>query len=352
MKVLYLIDNFSLGGAQTVVKGLMEKNRSNMQVYAIALREKSPKTIIDHPNAECYNSKSKYSFRPLGYLESFILKNQIEIIHCQLPRSIFFGYLLKRKLPYLKYLIHEQGDVFESWIYSILLRIFKSKADGIFACSKATKDTLSIRSKIAAHKITVLYNFVDLARFSPGKGDVGNVVKIGFAGRIEKRKGWREFIRAAKYFQDNKNLFFYIAGSGSEEGKLLRILRNEDYSNIKFLGFKANVEEFFHLIDLLVIPSHFEPMGMVAIEAMACRVPVLASDVPGLNEIVEHEINGWTYPSKSIHALTDAIFDIINYEPGRKKNIIDGGFEQAQKFSIEKYWNTLQNLYASVLSEK
>ncbi|MBA7537211.1 D-inositol-3-phosphate glycosyltransferase [subsurface metagenome] len=348
MKILYLIDNFSIGGAQTVVKGLMEKNAKNREIYAIALRQKFPENTIDHPNAICFQSKSKYSLRPLKFLERIISEKQIEIIHCQLPRSIFFGYLLKRTSPYIKYIIHEQGDVFESRIYSLFLRILKRKADGIIACSEATKKELSTRLHLAPQKTSVLYNFVDLARFSPGKDSAGNRYKIAFAGRIEKRKGWREFVKAAKHFHSIKKLSFYIAGSGTEEGKLIRIIQNQEYSNIRFVGFKANIEEFYKAIDLLVIPSHFEPMGMVAVEAMACGVPVLAANVPGLNEVVKHEINGWTYSSKSVTELTNAIEKIINCNPEKVKTIIDKGIEHSREFSFEIFSNKLLKFYSAL----
>jgi len=349
MRILYLIDNFSLGGAQVVVKGLMENNTDNSDIYAFALRQKFPETPIDHPNSICFKSRSKYSFGALKFLINYISKEQIEIIHCQLPRSILFGYLLKRRLPGVKYIIHEQGDVFESRIYAFLLRIFRKKADGIIACSEATRNVLSIRSHIALQKTSVLYNFVDLARFSPSKHSTGNGYKIAFAGRIEKRKGWREFVEAAKYFRSNHELSFHMAGSGTEEGQLISMLQRPGYSNISYVGFMANIESFYQGIDLLVIPSHFEPMGMVAIEAMACGVPVLAANVPGLTEIVKHGMNGWTYPSKSAADLTKAIEEVIKLQPENVKAIIDNGLEHSHEFSFQFYWGKLFEFYNSIV---
>ncbi len=348
MRILYLIDNFSLGGAQVVVKGLMDHHADNMENYAFALRQKFPETPIDHPNAICFKSRSKYTFGPMKFLRNFIFTEQIEIIHCQLPRSIVFGYLLKRRFPGVKYIIHEQGDVFESRLFAFLLRILSKRADGIVACSEATRKVLSIRSHIAPQKTSVLYNFVDLARFSPSKNSTGNGLRIAFAGRIEKRKGWREFVEAAKYFRSNSELSFHMAGSGTEEGVLVQKIQNQEYSNISFVGFLANIETFYQGMDLLVIPSHFEPMGMVAIEAMACGVPVLAANVPGLNEVVKHGINGWTYPSKSVSDLIKAIEEVINCNPDKVKAIIDNGLEHSRKFSLQIYSRKLLEFYTAL----
>ena len=348
MRILYLIDNFSLGGAQVVVKGLMDFHADKRDVYAFALRQKFPETSIDHPNAICFKSRSKYTFGALRFLRRFISKKQIEIIHCQLPRSIVFGYLLKLRFPGVKYIIHEQGDVFESWIYAFLLRILKNKADGIIACSEATKAVLSKRSHIAPQKISILYNFVDHSRFSPCKNPVREEFKIAFAGRIEKRKGWREFVEAAKHFCSSSQLTFHMAGSGTEEGILSGLLQNQAYSNISFVGFKANMEAFYQGMDLLVIPSHFEPMGMVAIEAMACGVPVLAANVPGLNEVVKHGVNGWTYPSKSVADLVNAIEEAINCNPDTIKSIIANGLEDSRNFSLQIYSDKILEFYTAL----
>ncbi len=348
MKVLYLIDNFSLGGAQTVVKGLMENSASNTSEYAIGLRKKMPELSINHPEASIFKSRSKYSLKVLRFLKDFISEKEIDILHCQLPRSIMLGYLLKRKFPDLKYIIHEQGDVFESRVHARLLRIFRKKADGILACSKATANMLSLRAFIEPGKINILYNFVDLSRFGPDKTSSFNGKKIAFAGRIEKRKGWREFILAADVFRDREELSFFLAGTGTEVNRLTRSIQKPKDNNIRYVGYIADMRAYYQEMDLLVIPSYFEPMGMVAVEAMACGIPVLASDVPGLNEVVKHDINGWTYPPKSVGELVRAIEGILNKNPEEINTIRERGIEDARAFSLDLFSRNLQDYYATL----
>lgn len=348
MKILYLIDNFSLGGAQTIVQGLMENAVDNLQVHAIALRHKKPDLEIGHPNAIIFQSSSKYTFKVLGFLKDFISKNKIEVLHCQLPRSIVMGYLLKRAFPEIKYIIHEQGDVFESRAYAMLLRIIWRKADGILTCSKASAKVLTRRAHVDPHRITVLYNFVDLERFSPLQHLSFNGQKIAFAGRIEKRKGWREFIKAASYLKDQEGLSFYLAGTGTEVKKLERSIRKHKDVNLNYLGFQADMKAFYGEMDLLVIPSHLEPMGMVAVEAMACGIPVLATNVPGLNEVVNHEENGWTYPSLSASELAKAIEKILNEDPKQINAIAQKGLEHAREFSLQEFAIRLQEFHNSL----
>jgi glycosyltransferase involved in cell wall biosynthesis len=348
MRVLYLIDNFSLGGAQTVVKGLMENGSENYQKYAVALRQKQPVLVIGHPHATIFRSSSKYSFKVVRFLKEYITENKIDILHCQLPRSIAVGYLLKRAYPEMKYIIHEQGDVFESWIHSRLLRVFRKKADGILACSQATAEVLIRRSHVEPLKIDVLYNFVDLNRFSPDEHSSFKGKKIAFAGRIEKRKGWREFIHATRLLQDRKELHFYLAGTGTERKKLIQSIGKRKDPRIEYLDYVANMTDFYREMDLLVIPSHHEPMGMVAVEAMACGLPVLAANVPGLNEVVKDNMNGWTCAPKSAGELAKAIEEILAREPDEIRTLIDRGIEQARAYSLQEYSRKLREFYNAI----
>mgnify|MGYP001827682606 FL=1 len=348
MRILYLIDNFSLGGAQTVIKGLMESGVASDTAWAIALREKEPVMTMDHPHVITFPSRSKYTFRVVRFLKDFIAEKNIEILHCQLPRSIVIGYLIKRAIPGITFIIHEQGDVFESRTYALLLRTISKRANGIMACSKATANMLMRRSHVDPTRIKVLYNFVDLERFRPARPSSDRVKKIGFAGRIEKRKGWREFIKAANGLRQRKELSFYLAGTGTEQKKLTRAIEKLKHSHISYVGFVGDMTSFYREMDLLVIPSHFEPMGMVAVEAMACGTPVLASNVPGLNEVVDHEVNGWRYSGRTAEALRHAIEGILDGNPEDRSSIREQGIKDAGSYALNTYIQKLQKYYGSI----
>jgi glycosyltransferase involved in cell wall biosynthesis len=348
MGILYLIDNFSLGGAQTVVKGLMEQDGADEKYHAIALRRKHPEMHIDHPRAITYHSVSKYNPRVMTYLRRYISDHRIEVLHCQLPRSILLGYLMKRRFPEIKYIIHEQGDIFESRIHALLLRMFRRRADAFLACSKATASMLTRRSHVDPGEITLLYNYVDLGSFVPASASSFQGRKIGFAGRIERRKGWREFIAAAVMMNYRMDVSFYLAGTGTEEKKLRQAIEKEAEVPISFLGYVADMPAFYRDMDLLVIPSHFEPMGMVALEAMACGVPVLAADVPGLNEVVKHKRNGWTYAGRSGSQLKKAIEEVLDSDPQEVRTIVDQGIKDARKYSLPEFSTRLRKFHESL----
>jgi glycosyltransferase involved in cell wall biosynthesis len=345
-RVLYLIDNYSLGGAQIVVKGILENKAYNDEVFSVALRKKDPVMEICNVNAIVYQSKSRFSFMPLLFLKRFIETHHIDILHCQLPRSIVFGYLLKilffRKMVYI---IHEQGDIFESWLYAAVLRVIARKSSGIIACSKATGQKLQERSCLAASKIRVIYNFVDLGRFAPVSHPEPGTFMVGFAGRIEKRKGWREFLQIAESLKYNSNLRFLMAGTGSEIEQMTGIIKSHNLYNVDYLGYLADMAVFYHRIHLLIIPSYFEPMGMVAIEAMASGVPVIASDVPGLNEIISGNKDGWLVPVHAIEPVIRLIEEFVRKPEVERQIMTSNAIRKAGTFSYTGFEATLDQYH-------
>jgi glycosyltransferase involved in cell wall biosynthesis len=353
MKILYLIDNLSIGGAQTLIRGIFENNPDDRNIYSVALRTKEPDIRIEHPNTICLPHRSKYSLFPLFYLRHFIRSKRIDVLHCQLPRSIVFGYLLKRFFfPHVLYIIHEQGDIFESRLYALLLRILKRKADGIIACSEATRRKLSVRTGIKSEDIKLIYNFVDLNRFKMTGYPVSSHFTVGFAGRIERRKGWREFVKAAVVFRSNDKLKFLLAGTGREEKKLTRMISKYDLKNIEFDGFVKNMETFYRQLQLLVIPSHFEPMGMVAVEAMACGIPLLGTDVPGLNEVIKHGRNGWLVHAGSVDQMVIVIENILTSTREEIETIVKHNLLDAKAYSFDDFYKKILQFHEDMTDDK
>ncbi len=346
MRILYLIDNYSLGGAQTVIRGIFDNNPDEAEIFSVALRRKEPVMCFEHPNAISLKSNSKYSLFPFLFLKRYIKSRKIDLLHCLLPRSIVTGYLIKRFFfPDIFYVIHEQGDIFESRLYALLIRIIKKKADGFIACSEATGRKLSENAGINPEKIKVIYNFVDLKRFSFKEPLVSPHLTIGYAGRIEKRKGWREFVQAACRLSTDNRLKFIMAGTGREKQKLQRMLGRKQIRNIEYAGFVKDMEHFYLKLHLLVIPSHFEPMGMVAVEAMACGIPLLAADVPGLNEVVKQGRNGWLMEAGSAEQLVIGIKKMLASDREEIIAIINNNIRDAQTYSFYSFYSELLRFY-------
>lgn len=365
MRILYLIDTLSLGGAQTVLRGIFENQNENHDIFLYALRKTEVTVRINHPNVFIDDSANKYSVAPFFRVISILKKNKIEVLHCQLPRSQVFGYFIKKYFcRKLKLIIHEQGDIFENIpIHSHFLRKATGFTSFFIACSNVTRGKLISKAGIDDNKAITLYNFVDIEKFKVNKlKEIRSFERyskkinddnfvFGFAGRLIERKGWKEFVLSAIQLK-KENTKFVIAGAGEQESELIQMitsLRLEE--KIIYLGYCDDMIKFYSLIDCLVIPSHWEPMGITEIEAMALEIPVIASDVMGLNEVVKHDINGILFKAKNIESLVNAMEKILFLKELRCQ-ITKTAFETIENFTYMDFQQKLNNIYKSLLLNK
>jgi len=137
-----------------------------------------------------------------------------------------------------------------------------------------------------------------------------NELTFGFLGTITEAKGIELLINTFKEIKD-KHIKLLIGGKGQIEymGKIQNMVVTDP--RIQLLGF-VNSQEFYAKIDILVIPSQWEePLGMVAVEACANNVPIIASETGGLKEIVKNNINGYTFRNGDRQSLKEKMTQII-----------------------------------------
>ena len=165
MRVLHLIDHFGIGGAQTVVKGILTSDKEQ-DCFAIRSKENQTTKI---ENVYFSKSNLKLNVRTLYEIKELIIKNNYSILHCHLFGAYIFGYILKRiRFPDFKLVYHEHGRIFKNkWLYNFFLKHTQNKVDLFIAVSAATKKRLIENVGIPEGKIKILYNFVDLEKFNP-----------------------------------------------------------------------------------------------------------------------------------------------------------------------------------------
>jgi glycosyltransferase involved in cell wall biosynthesis len=224
----------------------------------------------------------------------FDLASKTKIIH-------FYNNLTSLKvafflffLPTKNLIVHERGSAWNlPSKYGFILRFIAWKSDLILANSRATKILLEEKFGIPKDKIKVIYNGVniltDCKKKLSQKKENEKTFYIGFIGRLDTPKGVHVLIDAMHHLK-NENLKLIIAGDGPLRQELVN--RAKNLKSIQFVGRVNDPYKFFNKIDLLVVPSIREPFGNVCIEAGLCKVPVLASYVDGIPEIIENYTSG------------------------------------------------------------
>jgi len=364
MKVLHVIDLMAVGGAQFLIKGIFETYQ-NKDHYLFVLRHTNNLIEVDHPNVYFAGSRSKYGLGSLFELKKFIKKNKIDVIHAYLLKSQIFSRILKQFwFSYIKLVFHEHGEIFINnapW-YIRFMKKSEKFVNLYFATSDSTAEALNKKTNISVKKIVSLYNYVVLENFSKDKISINvksekknlgikpDEFVIGFAGRLSYEKGPVHLINALPHIKHKYKLV--IAGAG-DQLELLKERINELNlnENVIFLGFVKDMINTYALFDSLIIPSEHESFGLVAVEAQSMGIPVVASDVPGLNEVVLELKSGLQFKSKD-HIMMAEKINLLIEDKVLYNDLKNKGKIFAQQYDIDTYYNKMLSSYKEILTKR
>lgn len=215
--------------------------------------------------------------------------------------------------------------------------------DEIIVWSKKIKAEM-IENGVRDEKIKVLYPGVDAEFFIPKKKN-GNKTNIIFLGRAFPRKGGEYLLKSFESVSKKFDCELIIAGV--ERSSIKQPIKNP---KVKILGGVpyAELPQFYHTGDIFCLPSTWETVPTSILEAMACGLPIIATDVGGITEIVKDGETGLIVPSRDCDALTNAMTTMIEdtdkrIEMGKKART------NAEKFRWEKVTDAFLSVYEKVM---
>ncbi|MCA9944447.1 MAG: glycosyltransferase [Anaerolineales bacterium] len=247
-------------------------------------------------------------------------------------------------------------------------------ADKLIAATPAEEAQLIELYNADPAKIAIIPPGVDLERFQPiiketAKKRVGipcGDTNILFAGRIEPLKGIDTMLRAMALIQERRpevlhNACMAIIGGDpwaddlDEEMARLQQLRHDldIHDLVTFLGAKDQdlLPNYYAAAEVVVMPSHYESFGMVALEAMAMGTPVIASEVGGLAHLVKHGITGYHVPSRDPEALAARIYELLSNKDCRQV-LGQQARDYAQQYAWPKIVDRMMTVYEDVVAEE
>ncbi len=236
-------------------------------------------------------------------------------------------------------------ESFEWWI------TFESSV--IIVCSNAMRADTRWKYNVTDEKIWVIPNGINPKKFDvplPDRNAVRsrygvspNEKLVLFIGRLTHQKGCEYLIRAIPSVARYHNAKLVVVGDGYMRGELEYVanVTGEGW-RVRFTGFLPDNEvvDLLHSSDVMVIPSVYEPFGVVALEGMAARLPIVASDVDGLSEVIKHEDTGiLVYPRDSA-SISWGISRILS-DPSNSQRIVNN----AQQELARRYtWDAVAGL--------
>lgn len=191
------------------------------------------------------------------------------------------------------------------------------------------------------------------------RADSGDdVFTVGVVARLEKAKGIEWLIRAvariaAEAGSSNGRICCVIVGTGSEEESLRALARSVGVAErVRFAGYIPHAARMMETFDLFVLPSIEEPFGLVCVEAMASELPVVATRVGGIPEIVKDGETGLLVPPADDEALAKAILRLAS-DPGLRRRMGEAGRRRfLEFFTAEAMARKTVELYERVLGSR
>lgn len=192
------------------------------------------------------------------------------------------------------------------------------EAKSLVVVSQALK-TILVEHGIASDAVDVLYNGVDAQRFfpqsMPAKRSSSLGKKLLFVGNLKHDKGVMELLQAFSAL-DNRNYQLTIVGDGVMRNEMQRFVETKQLQQqVFFTGSipHSRLPELMRDADILVLPSYREGVPNVILEAMACGLPVVATDVGGIPEIIQPMVNGLLVPARNVDALRMAMLQALTH---------------------------------------
>jgi len=173
-------------------------------------------------------------------------------------------------------------------------------------------------------------------------------------GRLEKEKGYEYLLQAFALIRKEMECRLVIIGEGREKERLVSLVEElEIQSSVVFLPFQKNPWKYVAKSTVFVLSSLREGLPLVLIEAMACGVPVVATDVGGVKEVVKNQETGIIVPPQNVLALAEAIKTLLLSEETRKRFIINSYSYVLKNFNlnlmIKQYENLIQYSHFNII---
>lgn len=358
MKILHIITNTELGGAQKVCIDLCRSAIADGQEVAVAsmdggyLWEQLPPEVTQfHLTNMVKPIKPKKDVKVLSELKKVKKEYKPDIIQLHsskagvLGRAVGLG--MSKKVVYTVHgfdsirLVHR--------VFLPLERILQSYCGGIVGVSEY--DSNNLKSEKIKRNVTTIYNGISEKAIKKEKSfpfsTRGKKVVLTIA-RIAPPKNLELFLNTARQFDQKKYLFVWIGGSPD---KTIDDIKKE-YNvpdNVILMGDVPDASRYINLCDLFVLFSNFEGLPMTIIEAMSQKKAVVASDVGGIHELVDSS-NGALIDNTEEQAVSE-IKKILD-DSKLRKSMEESSYSKYKKdFTLEKMYNSYKDLYLSLLKK-
>lgn len=293
------------------------------------------------------NARTKSEMHPkvwfnLPLLNALVRKEGIHIIHAQTRVTQVLGTCLSR-LTGIPMITTCHGFFRPRWFR----KIFSCWGEAVIAISKPVERHLSSDFGVAKNKIYLIANGIDLSRFAMVDDDrrrsvrqkmgINEIKLIGIIARLSDVKGISVLIKAmANVLCEIPSANLMIVGQGPEEAALKKLTQDLSLTaHVRFENTINQTQEVLPAFDVFVMPSLMEGLGLSVMEAQACGIPVVASRVGGLVDLIDDGKSGFLVESNDPAALAKRIIEVLHNSLEAKMMANQARLNIEQRFSVD-----------------
>lgn len=358
MNILHLLFSFNNGGAENLVVDVINAWHTDDKIILCIINELYDQNLfnkIHNKNIEIVKLHRRPGEKKLvgmKTLRKVILERHIDIVHCHSVSA--FEYILLSLGPFHRckiVLTVHNLSVYRS-LSRINILIQKLFINKIIAISKSVQESI-VKAGVPNKKIDIIYNGIDPSKYhkSPGGNTTKRILCIG--RMIPPIKGQDLLIRAMSHIiEHRKDIECVFIGGNPENHDYISDMKSlskacgvEQY--VSFLGNRHNVPEDLMMADVLVVPSREEGFGLVVLEGMMSKIPVISTNTGGPSELISDGKTGYLVPCNRPDKLADKIMTVLE---NSDKSIIDTAYKYAIiNYSIHRTVRELYKCYMDLL---
>lgn len=353
MRVLHVINNLGMGGAESLLVSMVPLLQENLQIDVLLLDGSDTPFVRrleknDRVNIITLSKGSVYN--PIHIFRLIWIIRKYDLVHVHLFPAMYFVAIAKFlsfsniKLVFTE---HSTGNRrLKSWFFRIIDRIIYLKYSKIVCITPEVKKML-ISLGVHHSKLCVIYNGIETDQFILAKeynrsilGYEQEDIILIMVAAFRREKDHSTVIKSLLRLDHRYKLL--LAGGGYQKDQVVEEVRSLGLEDrVKLIGIRNDIERVLKSCDIGILSSHWEGFGLAAVEAMAAGLPVVASNVPGLSDVVKG--GGILFEKGDVIDLASKIVSLEDKD--YYTNIQKRCIEKAKKYDLHNTVNHLLDLY-------
>lgn len=342
-KILFVNFTKIYGGAEVYLEEIINYKKENYRKYILSPQNKMLNKLKEdviilkgyYKQGGIKNIINYYYYLKEIYLINRIIKKEkIDIVFFNGIESAYMSYFINKNIK--KIAIWHINSINKNKCIKYLFKLTLDSLNIFITINKKQEENIKKEfGEKYLKKLKLIYNGVDSKKFKYSLPKEKTKIKIAQISRLEKHKGILDLIKAFKMLNKD-NVELLIAGEGIEKEKIDKYIINNKLENkIKLVGF-VQTNEFLKEIDILVLASYSEAFPLTLLEGLSCGIPIIATNVDGIPEIIQNDYNGYLFEAGNIKNLSLLLNEMIENIEIRRLFSIRGRKKFIENFTSKK----------------